>query len=307
MRKTDNAITALDVQPNSLSLVSLVLQGRSLHLSGAAYQLLPAGVIESGNWCNPARMCEVLQQGCVALGTPVKKVVLSIATDAVITSELMLPRSVFVHQQCAEVRAAVKRLSPWPLADTVADWRRYDSERVLLAMCRAEVIDTARRCLLDMGVQLRHAEPECQSHWRLLKRLQRKQMLDQSVAMLVIVQTDVLSMSIFCAGVLHFSHSVSYDLQHLGLSRQLFVLQEVQKALQQTELDAASGGLIAVTGESADQPLCDALRSALAVTALLLSPLISMLGITKESRLDGANIESCLGVALGCGLWGFND
>jgi Tfp pilus assembly PilM family ATPase len=307
MRKTYNAITGLDVQANSLSLVSLVLQGRSLRLSGAAYQILPAGVIESGNWRNPERMCEALQQGCAALGAPVKTVVLSVATDAVITSELMLPHSEFAHQQCAEVRAALQRLSPWPLADTVADWRRYDSERVLLAMCRAEVIDTARRCLLDIGVQLRHVEPECESHWRLLKKLQRMQKLDQSVAMLVIVQTGLLSLSIFCSGALHFSHSFRYDLQHLGLSRQRFVLQEVQKALQQTELDAASGGLIAVTGESADQQLCDALRSALAVTALLLSPLTSMLGITKESRLDAADIEPCLGVALGCGLWGFND
>lgn len=307
MRQPDNIITAIDVQPNSLSLVSLVLQGRSLHLNGAASQVLPAGVIESGNWRNPEHMYKALRQGCAALGAPVKTVVLSIATDAVITSDLMLPKSLFAHQQCAAVRAAVRRLSPWPLAATVADWWRYDSERVLLAMCRSEVIENARRCLLDIGLQLQHVEPECQSHWRLMQRLQRQQMLEQSVAMLVIVHTDLLSMSIFCAGTLHFSHSVSYDLQHLGLSRQRLVLQEVQKALQQTELDGASEGLIVVTGEFANQSVCDALSGALAVTALLLSPLTGMLGITKASSLDGADLEPLLGVALGCGLWCFND
>ena len=116
------------------------------------------------------------------------------------------------------------------------------------------------------------------------------------MAMLVIVHTDLLSMSIFCAGTLHFSHSVSYDLQHLGLSRQRLVLQEVQKALQQTELDGASEGLIVVTGEFANQSVCDALSGALAVTALLLSP--SPLGITKASSLD--YLEPLVGVALGC-------
>lgn len=307
MRKKYSAITALDVQPNSLSLASLVLQRQSLHLTGAAYQVLPPGVIEHGKWRNQRHMCEALRQGCAALGAPVKTVVLSIATDAVITSELALPKLAFVHQQCAAVRDAVTRLSPWPLADTVADWWRYDSEAVLLAMCRAEVIDTARRCLLDIGLQLRHAEPECQSHWRLLEKLRREQMMDQAVVMLVNVQTDLLSMSIFRAGVLHFSHSVIYEPQQLALSRERLVLQEVQKGLQQTEFDAASGGLIAVTGGLADEALCIALRSAFSVTAILLSPLTSMLGITKGSRLAGGDIEPRLGVALGCGLWGFND
>ena len=82
MRQPDNIITAIDVQPNSLSLVSLVLQGRSLHLNGAASQVLPAGVIESGNWRNPEHMYKALRQGCAALGAPVK-IMLSIATDAV--------------------------------------------------------------------------------------------------------------------------------------------------------------------------------------------------------------------------------
>ena len=102
MRQPDNIITAIDVQPNSLSLVSLVLQGRSLHLNGAASQVLPAGVIESGNWRNPGHMYKALRQGCAALGAPVKTVVLSIATDAVITSDLMLPKSLFAPRSSRE-------------------------------------------------------------------------------------------------------------------------------------------------------------------------------------------------------------
>ena len=115
MRQPDNIITAIDVQPNSLSLVSLVLQGRSLHLNGAASQVLPAGVIESGNWRNPEHMYKALRQGCAALGAPVKTVVLSIATDAVITSDLMLPKSLFARYRLATAtcRAGVsKSLAP---------------------------------------------------------------------------------------------------------------------------------------------------------------------------------------------------
>ena len=137
-------------------------------------------------------------------------------------------------------------------------------------MCRSEVIENARRCLLDIGLQLQHVEPECQSHWRLMQRLQRQQMLEQSVAMLVIVHRPTEYEHLLCWDELQPQRQP--DLQHLGLSRQRLVLQEVQKALQQTELDGASEGLIFVTGEFANQPVCDALSGALAVTALLLSP-----------------------------------
>ena len=211
MRKEYGVLVGLDVQPNSLNLVALVSDGKSLHLSGADHRILPAGVVEQGNWRNRELMCEVLRQGCASLGASVKSVALSLSTDAVITSEFLFPSRAFVHQQCAEVSDAVKRLTPWTYSNTAADWWSYGDGRALLAMCRVDTINTARRCLLEVGLQLRHVEPECQSHWRLLDRLRREQSTEQSVLMLVNVQPDLLSMSVFCAGALHFSQSVKSE------------------------------------------------------------------------------------------------
>lgn len=307
MRKEYGVLVGLDVQPNSLNLVALVSDGKSLHLSGADHRILPAGVVEQGNWRNRELMCEVLRQGCAALGASVKSVALSLSTDAVITSEFLLPSRAFVHQQCAEVSDAVKRLTPWTYSNTAADWWSYGDGRALLAMCRVDTINTARRCLLEVGLQLRHVEPECQSHWRLLDRLRREQSTEQSVLMLVNVQPDLLSMSVFCAGALHFSQSVKSEYRRDASLRERFVLEEVQEALRQAELDTVADGLIAVTGVLADESLCAVLGSAFAVSVTLLSPLMSTLGITQESRLGCGDSEPCLGVALGCALWGFND
>ena len=52
MRKEYGVLVGLDVQPNSLNLVALVSDGKSLRLSGADHRILPAGVIEQGNWRN---------------------------------------------------------------------------------------------------------------------------------------------------------------------------------------------------------------------------------------------------------------
>jgi Tfp pilus assembly PilM family ATPase len=295
------------VQSNSLNLVALVSDGKSLHLAGADHRMLPAGVIEQGHWRNRELMCEVLRQGCAALGASVQAVALSIATDAVITSELLLSRRAFVHQHCAEVSHAVKRLTPWTHSNTAADWWSYGDGRALLAMCRVDTIDTARRCLLEVGLQLRHVEPECQSHWRLLDRLQREQSTEQAVLMLVNVQPDLLSMSVFCAGALHFSQSVKPEYRRDAALRERFVLEAVQEALRQAELDTIADGFIAVTGVLADESLCAVLGSAFAISVTLISPLMSTLGITKDPRLGCEDSEPCLGVAVGCALWGFND
>ena len=61
MRKAYGVLVGLDVQPNSLNLVALVSDGKSLRLSGADHRILPAGVVEQGNWRNRELMCEVLR------------------------------------------------------------------------------------------------------------------------------------------------------------------------------------------------------------------------------------------------------
>jgi hypothetical protein len=106
---------------------------------------------------------------------------------------------------------------------------------------------------------------------------------------------------------LHFSQSVKTEYRRDASLRERFVLEEVQEALRQAELDTVADGLIAVTGVLADESLCAVLGSAFAVSVTLLSPLMSTLGITQESRLGCGDSEPCLGVALGCALWGFND
>ena len=180
-------------QPNSPKpCFSARIAGTTTVFNGTRPGSIAGGVIESGNWRNPEHMAKALPPRLCSARCPGKDGKASIATDAVITSDLMLPKVVVCSSAMrGSSQLVVRWLSPWPPAATVADWWRYDSERVPgFAMCRSEVIENARRCLLDIGLQLQHVEPEQACHWRPMQRLQRQQMLEQSVAMLVIVHTD---------------------------------------------------------------------------------------------------------------------
>lgn len=306
MRNKYTAITGLDVQQNSIALVSLVHECASVRLVGAAYQALPPGVVEQGEWRDREVMQDVLRRGYAALGERGRAVVLSISNEAVITMELALLSFPFAHQSCAEIRDLVTRLSPWPLADTAAAWSSRAEGRALLAICRADVIQASRRCLRTIGLQLQHVEPECQSHWRLLCQLWRGPVINRSTVVLVIVQTDLLCISIFHHGGLRLSHSVVPNDMASTQPTANYVVEELQKTFDQIGTNGVTTRLIAVMGGLAEASLCDVLQNTFAAPVTLLSPLTGLLEMTKASSLSLADIEPRLGVALGSALWGYN-
>ena len=133
------------------------------------------------------------------LGRPIRRVVMCLADDAVVTARVPSPERVFAHQQQAALRRdGCADFTLGPPEHSVVDWVTCSDGFVSLAVCRKQAVKEAKRCFANLNMRLLGIEPESQCHLRLLDWLTPKR--DSRPGIFVIAEYARIGISLFVHG-----------------------------------------------------------------------------------------------------------
>ena len=115
-----NAIAGVTVQQHQVTMALLTEPLRApkmISVAGVTQQPLAANVVEQGVWRDPQAVQVAIGRCQEALGGSIRRVVMCVADDAVVTARVPSPERVFAHQQQAALKEAAVQISPWPPDD----------------------------------------------------------------------------------------------------------------------------------------------------------------------------------------------
>lgn len=306
MTKRYSTIAGLNIQPHQVTLALLTkLPGKAgtARIAGVVQQPLATGVIAQGIWRDTGAIRSAIGRCRELLGRPNCRVVMCLADDAVVTARVPRPELSFDHQQQAALEAMVAQISPWSPEQSVMGWVSCTDGLISLAVCQAQGIQDAQRCLVRLNMRLLGVEPESQSLLRLLHRLVPR--LGSRPGIFVIAESARISVSLFVGDGLIGSHNLVSSAGSPAYTQQT-VLEEVTTALQQLPLSQPTKPALLLVGGLVDPALCQALGHQLDCEVTDLDAALDLEGLVYESASPGFAIESDGAVALGNALWRFD-
>lgn len=301
-----NAIAGVTVQQHQVTMALLTEPLRApkmIYDAGVTQQPLAANVVEQGVWRDPHAVQVAIGRCQEVLGGSIRRVVMCLADDAVVTARVPSPERVFAHQQQAALKETAVQISPWPPEHSVVDWVTCSDGFVSLAVCRKQAVKEAKRCFANLNMRLLGIEPESQCHLRLLDWLTPK--LDSRPGIFVIAEYARIGISLFVHGGLIGSYN-NVASEGNPVHTQRTVLEDLTTAMHQSQLLQSPKPVVLAVGALVSPVLCSMLNERLGCEVVDLRIALSAAGLDYESKPPELADSSDGVVAVGNALWRFN-